>query len=70
MNTEDTDGTEVPFLYFPVVSGSATNLVLSVVEKKKGRHPHFGVFSYLIGVFPQKNNIKLGKLHDKWEIIL
>ena len=35
MNTEDTDGTEVPFLYFPVVSGSATNLVHSVFVKKE-----------------------------------
>ena len=39
-------------------------------RKEKRRHPHFGVFSYLIGVFPQKNNIKLGNLHDKREIIL
>ena len=31
--------------------------------------PFYGIF-LLIGVFPQKNNIKIGKLHDKWEIIL
>ena len=36
---------------------------------KKGTHPHFMVFSYLLGVFPQKNNVKLGILHDKREII-
>ena len=39
------------------------------VRIKKGTHPHFGVFSYLLGVFPQENNIKLGILHDKREII-
>ena len=32
------------FLYFPVVSGSATNLVLSVVEKKKEDIPILGHF--------------------------
>ena len=38
-------------------------------SNKKWTHPHFGVFSYLLGVFPQENNIKLGILHDKREII-